>query len=187
MHVIIGLGNPGPDYKHTRHNIGADMVAQASIQWSIPLKFNVLAQLGIGQLKGEPVVLAIPFTYMNRSGEAVWWLVNQFGLENHQLIIVHDDLDIPFGRFRIKFNGGTGGHNGLKSIAMALNSEGFHRFKIGISRPDVGQDPADYVLSPFLPFETQDLAGITERAVTAMEYLVIHGIDDAMNRFNQKV
>ena len=185
--VIVGLGNPGVEYARTRHNVGQRVVAQAAAEWSIPLRDNGLTQRGVGRLHGQPVVLALPVTFMNLSGEAVEELVTAHDVQARDVIVVHDDLDLPGGCLRIRPGGGTGGHRGLQSIVMALGTEDFVRLKIGIGRPAPEVDPADYVLTPCTPAEWEDLHPILARAVEGLACLVTHDVQEAMNRFNRRV
>ncbi len=162
-------------------------MAQAAVKWSIPLQFNGLAQRGAGRLHGHSVVLALPVTFMNLSGEAVEELVTAHDVQAQDVIVVHDDLDLPTGCLRIRPGGGTGGHRGLQSIVMALGTEAFVRLKIGIGRPAPEVDPADFVLAPFTPAETVDLQPVLTRAVEGLACLVTHDVQEAMNRFNRRV
>ena len=184
--VIVGLGNPGVEYAITRHNVGQRVVAQAAVEWSIPLHFNGLAQRGVGRLHGHSVVLALPVTFMNMSGEAVEELVTAHDVQARDVIVVHDDLDLPSGCLRIRSGGGTGGHRGLQAIVMALGTESFVRLKIGIGRPVPEVDPADFVLTPFTPTEWTDLQPVLTRAVEGLACLVTHDVRTAMNVFNRR-
>ena len=187
MRVIVGLGNPGVEYVATRHNVGQRVVAHAAAEWSIPLRRNGLAQRGTGRIHGQPVSLALPVTFMNVSGEAVAELVAAHDVQAQDVIVVHDDLDLPIGRLRIRPGGGTGGHKGLRSVVTALGTEAFARLKIGIGRPDPEVDPADFVLAPFTPAEWEDLQPVMTRAVEGLSCFVLYGVHEAMNRFNHHV
>lgn len=162
-------------------------MAQAASEWSIPLHVNGLTQRGVGRLHGHSVVLALPVTYMNMSGEAVEELVAAHDVQARDVIVVHDDLDLPIGCLRFRPGGGTGGHKGLRSIVMALETEAFVRLKIGIGRPAPEMDPADFVLAPFTPAEWEDLQPVLTRAVEGLACLVTHNVQEAMNRFNRRV
>jgi len=124
---------------------------------------------------------------MNLSGEVIQPLLNEFGASVDHLIVVHDDLDLPLGQMRIKFGGGTGGHNGLLSIIMALDADEFYRLKLGVGRPAPGQETADYVLAPFGDSELSAVNSIVDRSVEALKCLVLDGPTEAMNRFNQRI
>lgn len=162
-------------------------MAHAAAKWSIPLHFNGLTQRGTGRIHGHPVALALPVTFMNVSGEAVEELVATHDVQSRDVIVVHDDLDLPIGCLRIRPRGGTGGHKGLRSIVTALGTEAFVRLKIGIGRPDPEMDPADFVLAPFTPAELEDLQSIMTRAVEGLACLVTHDVQEAMNRFNRRL
>lgn len=187
MHLIVGLGNPGSRYAATRHNVGWRAVAHAASQWSIGLTPSSTGHLGQGRLNDIPVVLALPLAWMNLSGEVVEPLVKEFGIAIDHLIVVHDDLDLPVGRLRVKIGGGTGGHNGLLSLIFALESEGFHRLKLGIGRPEPCQESADYVLAPFEASELTVVDTMMDQAVEALHCMVVAGATEAMNRFNRRV
>ncbi len=184
MTLIVGLGNPGGPYASTRHNIGWMVLAQAAQDWSIALSSNELAIFGKGALGLYPVGLAMPLAWMNQTGPVVLRLIQTLGITPGQLIVVHDDLDMDPGRIRVKAHGGTGGHNGLESLLVALDTEAFVRLKVGIGRPEPGHDIADYVLSPFLPEEESVMNVAKTQAVEALECVVKLGVQEAMNRFN---
>jgi len=186
LHLLVGLGNPGSKYAATRHNIGLNVVARAASQWSINFRLTPLGHLGQGRLEANPVVLALPSTWMNLSGEVVEPLVREYGVALDHLMVVHDDLDLPVGRLRVKFDGGTGGHNGLLSIIQILGGEDFHRLKVGIGRPEAGQDSADYVLAPFRESEQSTMEEIIHQSVEALKCFVVAGPKEAMNQFNRK-
>lgn len=122
---------------------------------------------------------------MNASGEAVEELITAYGIRSQDLMVVHDDLDLAVGRLRMRPGGGTGGHNGLRSIIMVLGTDEFPRLKIGIGRPDPGVDPADFVLAPFTPAELEGLAPVRSRAIDGLECFVRHGVYEAMNQYNR--
>lgn len=192
MHLLVGLGNPGPRYALTRHNLGYRVLEAASARWALSLKQTGSARQGSGQVgppgKQAEVTLALPLTWMNQTGPAVAPLVQTLGLTPDQLpdrlIVVHDDLDLPLGRLRIKRRGGPGGHNGLLSIITTLGTDEFCRLKLGIGRPPLGVDAADYVLAPFLPEEVPQVERMLDQAGAALECLLAEGIAAAMNRFN---
>jgi len=141
---------------------------------------------GRGKIGAEEVILAKPQTYMNLSGEAVRQLLQFFQISPENLIVVHDDLDLPFGKVRIRLRGGHGGHKGIQSILEALKNSGFIRLKIGIGRPeDPGKDPADYVLEPLTGEKKEELKDMIQRNVKALEVLLREGPEKAMNRFHK--
>ncbi len=184
MRLVVGLGNPGPRYTHTRHNIGALVVARASERWAIPLTRAEAAWWGKGNLDSQDVVLAAPVAWMNRSGPVVNALLMHHVASPADVIVVHDDLDLPLGRLRIKRTGGAGGHNGVLSIVSALETRHFWRLKIGIGRPAPHENPAEYVLCPFSQDELSSLDQILDRAAEALACFVVEGSESAMNRYN---
>lgn len=184
MHLIIGLGNPGARYARTRHNIGWLAVERAAQRWSIAFEGSITARKGAGRVGRDEVLLATPLGWMNQNGPIVRALLDDAALAPRNLIVVHDDLDLALGRIRIKFDGGTGGHNGILSVTDALESHDFYRLKIGIGRPTPGMDAAEYVLSPFADSEMPVLDEALEQAVSALECFLAEGAGAAMNRFN---
>lgn len=184
MYIILGLGNPGPKYLPARHNAGFRAVDCISIATKIPLyKVSHQAFWGKGQLDGSEVVLAKPMTYMNNSGLAAAALCRNFGVPPEKMLVVYDDMDLPLGTLRLRPQGGSGGHNGLKSIIYQLQTESFPRLRIGIGRSP-SADVADYVLESFSQAEEEILAGTLDQAVRAAAIFVEEGITTAMNRFN---
>ena len=161
-------------------------MARAASRWSYALTPSSLGYLGQGHLDDQSVVLALPLTWMNLSGEAVESLIKQFGVAPDRLIVVHDDVDLPVGSLRIKAGGGTGGHNGLLSIIWALDTENFYRLKMGVGRPEIEQETADYVLASFLESELEAIDSMSEDSVEALKCLVVEGPTVAMNRFNRR-
>jgi PTH1 family peptidyl-tRNA hydrolase len=181
MWVIIGLGNPGTAYAHTRHNIGFMVVETLARRWGIPLRdVDDALRVGHGSIADRPVVLAEPRAYMNRSGEALAGLLLD---ADDALVVVYDDLDLPAGRLRVRARGGSAGHRGVASLAERFGA-GFARLRVGIGRPPAGQDVAGYVLAPLSESELGPIRACVERAGDAMECLVTDGVDAAMNRFN---
>jgi PTH1 family peptidyl-tRNA hydrolase len=193
LRLIVGLGNPGERYAPTRHNIGSQAVERAATRWSVTLKPAGPARQGSGTVRSSgpsgshtDVTLAVPLAWMNESGPAVKALLDSLALVPDQVIVVHDDLDLPLGRLRIRRRGGPGGHNGILSIITALNTDEFCRLKLGVGRPPLGVDSADYVLAPFLSEERAEVERVVDQAVLALDCLVTEGTAAAMNRFNQK-
>ncbi len=182
--LIVGLGNPGGRYAGTRHNVGwavVDVLARRlRSRWR---RAGFPAEVAEGELGGRRVVLVKPLTYMNRSGEAVAAALRRYGAEGG-VILVHDDLDLPPGRVRVRPGGGAGGHRGVLSVQAALGTEEVGRVRVGIGRPPAGVDPADYVLAPFAPEEEAAVGEAVERAAAAVETLLRDGYEVAMNRFN---
>ena len=182
--LIVGLGNPGKDYADTRHNVGfrcVELLARrASLTWEKP---RLKAEQTRGTIAGRDVVLAKPTTYMNLSGVAVVQLVRWYKVPLDQLLIIHDDLDLPFGQLRLRAEGSAGGQNGMGSIIDQLGTKAIHRLKIGISRPSRG-DPKDYVLARFTKEQTTELPYLLDRAADAVELWLTEGIIPAMNKYN---
>jgi PTH1 family peptidyl-tRNA hydrolase len=183
---VVGLGNPGPDYSETRHNVGfrvVDMLAARAGGGRFS-KHKSNADVLEGRLAGRRVVLAKPRTYMNVSGGPVAGLVRYFSVAPADLIVVHDDLDLGFGVVRLKLGGGEGGHNGLRSISSSLGTRDYLRVRFGIGRPPGRQDPADFVLKRFSGAEKKELEFAVDLAADAAEALLTDGLEPAQNRFH---
>ncbi len=186
MKLMVGLGNPGSRYCMTRHNIGLMALDLVSKQKGIPIKKNRGdALLGRGRLWSDEFLLVKPLTYMNRSGPPVKRLMDEQGITREEIIVIHDDIDIEFGRIRIKQRGGNGGHRGVRSIIDSLEDDRFLRLRIGIGRPKEEMDISDYVLSPFSDEQRASLEALLELAVAALEGLCLEGVAMAMNRFHR--
>ncbi|SLM47927.1 Peptidyl-tRNA hydrolase [Nitrospira japonica] len=184
MRLIVGLGNPGASYAHTRHNAGIWVLERAAARWGIRLSRRGTAQRGSGRLGSELIELAGTLDFMNVTGPPLKGLLRHFQLTADDLFLIHDDLDLEPGRLRIKRAGGHGGHNGIKSVVEALGTSEFVRIKIGIGRPAPRQDSADYVLEPVTQEELDVFEPCLERAVDALECVIHRGAEAAMNRFN---
>jgi len=185
--VIVGLGNPGARYQWTRHNIGFRVVDRlAEINHILLSKKRFKSIYGRGQIDSQKVALLKPMTFMNRSGEAVRKAVDflQVGIED--LVVIHDDLDLPFGRLRFKRRGGDGGHQGVRSIIESMGGNAFLRLKVGIGRPPEGADPSDYVLSSFNEIEGLCLEKTISKAAESLMVMLVEGIGAAMNRYQKK-
>ena len=184
--MIVGLGNPGSAYAETRHNLGFmacdRLAANGNGRWR-PARYR--AEVWTGQLDGLAVALLKPQTFVNESGPAVHAALRTFGLESSGLIVVHDDLDLAFARIRVRPGGGSGGHNGMRSIIRTLGTDDVIRVKIGLGRPPAGVDPADYVLNRFTPAERHDANAAVDRAADAVRMLLTTDVDSTMQRFNQ--
>ncbi|MDP7705772.1 MULTISPECIES: aminoacyl-tRNA hydrolase [unclassified Mycobacterium] len=182
--LVVGLGNPGENYARTRHNVGfmvADVLA-ARLGAKFKAHKRSGAEISTGRLAGRPVVLAKPRCYMNESGRQVGPLAKFYSVPPADIIVLHDELDLDFGRIRLKLGGGEGGHNGLRSVAAALGSKDFHRVRIGIGRPPGRKDPAAFVLEPFNAAERAEIPTICEQAADAAELLIEFGLEPAQNR-----
>lgn len=184
--LVIGLGNPGPEYERTRHNVGfmvADLLAER-----IGGRFTVHKKSGAdlleARLDGRKVLIAKPRTFMNLSGRPVAALARFFSVPPTEVIVVHDELDLPFGSIRLKRGGGEGGHNGLRSVSQSLTTKDYLRVRFGIGRPPGRQDPADFVLKPFSAPERKELPVIVEQAADAVELLVRVGLEPAQNQLH---
>ena len=184
MRLIVGLGNPGAAYAHTRHNVGMWVIERAAARWSIRLTKRGMAQHGAGRLGSELFELAGTLDWMNITGPPLKGLLREYSLTADDLILIHDDLDLDLGRLRVKQAGGHGGHNGIKSVIDAIGTAEFVRIKVGIGRPAARQDSADYVLEAFTREELEVLNPCLDRAVEALECLIHRGTTVAMNQFN---
>jgi PTH1 family peptidyl-tRNA hydrolase len=187
MKIIVGLGNPGRKYERTRHNAGFMAIDElaGSLHVAIAQEKHhaLIVRTRIGSTEA---VLAKPQTYMNESGRAVGAIVRDAYAGVSELIVVHDELDLPLGFVRVKIGGGHGGHNGLRSLIECLGSAEFIRVRVGIGRPDPGMDPADYVLSPFTAEERKLAPKAIAKAAEAVKAIISEGPVKAMNIFNQK-
>jgi PTH1 family peptidyl-tRNA hydrolase len=183
--LIVGLGNPGARYAATPHNLGFMVVDLLADRHDIPLaKKSLEAHWGKGRLEGEAVVLAQPQTYMNLSGRAVAQLLRYFDLTPQNLVVVHDDLDVPGGRLKLSLGGGAGGHRGVLSIAEVLKTQEFYRVKMGIGRPPAFMASEDFVLKPFPREDWEAVASLVERAAQAVVALITNGLAAAQNQFH---
>ena len=186
-YLIVGLGNPGKRYEKTRHNIGFMVLEKLAARWEIELKqksFNAL--WGKGMANGNTVLLAEPQTFMNLSGTAVRQLQSFFKTDISNLIVIHDDLDLPFGSIRMKAGGGTAGHKGLSSIESNLGNSGFIRVRLGIGKPVDKSRIEGYVLEPFRKEEQEVLPDVIDRAADASAEIVWNGLQKAVSKYQTK-
>ena len=184
--LVVGLGNPGPRYAATRHNIGFAVVDMLALRAGARFKAHKSrCEIAEVRLGGHPVVLAKPMTFMNESGGPVVGAARFFKVPVDNIAVAHDDLDLPFGSLRLKRGGGEGGHNGLRSMSSSLGSKEYARVRFGIGRPPGRQDPADYVLRDFATSERKELAFLLDRAADATELLISEGLEAAQNAFNE--
>jgi peptidyl-tRNA hydrolase, PTH1 family len=184
-HLIVGLGNPGPRYVATRHNIGFEVVGLLAERMGGKFKAHKgRCDVVEGRLAGLPVVLAKPKSYMNISGGPVVSISRFFKVPVERITVVHDELDLPFGALRLKRGGGDGGHNGLRSISTAMGNREYLRVRFGIGRPPGRQDPADFVLREFTAAERKEVPVLVDRAADAVELLIAEGLEAAQNQFN---
>jgi len=187
MKLLVGLGNPGARYEKTRHNMGFMVIDRLAAEIGITVnKKHNQAFIGQGNISGEKLLLVKPQTYMNKSGDAVLELLHFYKEMITDLIIIHDDLDMDFGRIRFKSEGGTGGHKGLQSIIKMLDSTDFPRLKIGIGRPPEFIPVEDYVLNELGPPEKKMLPEVLKEAVDGLKVWSIDGIEKTMNEFNTR-
>jgi PTH1 family peptidyl-tRNA hydrolase len=183
--LVVGLGNPGPRYAGNRHNIGALVADELADRMGARFKAHRTGNdLLEGRLGGHRIVLAKPRAFMNVSGGAVVGAVRFFKVPIEDVVVVHDELDLPFGTVRLKLGGGENGHNGLRSITKSFGSKDYHRVRFGIGRPPGRMDPADFVLRDFSTVERKELAFAVDRAADAVEALVSGGLTAAQNLFH---
>ncbi|MGI8879722.1 MAG: aminoacyl-tRNA hydrolase [Jatrophihabitans sp.] len=186
--LVVGLGNPGTRYAATRHNLGFRVVGLLADRMAGRFKSlrtpGAQVEVVEGRLVQLPAVLARPLSYMNDSGGPVSAVAKFYKVPPERIVIVHDELDLPFGSLRLKQGGGDGGHNGLKSITASLGTPDYHRVRIGIGRPPGRQDAADYVLREFSSAERKELPYEIDRAADAVEAIMVGGLPAAQNQFN---
>ena len=190
--MIVGLGNPGPEYARNRHNAGFQVVELWAQRHGLEFdKHQKRARLAIGRVElpggmTERVLLAKPLTYMNAAGESIGQLRTFYKFDPLAILVVSDDLDLPVGRIRLRSGGGPGGQKGVKSIIQHLGTDQFPRLRVGIGRPPGKMDPADYVLQNFSAADEETMAIARVRAADAIDLWLASGIDEAMNQFNSK-
>jgi PTH1 family peptidyl-tRNA hydrolase len=183
--LVVGLGNPGEDYARTRHNVGAEVVEILAARHGGRLKKGKESALTTEvRLGSHRLALAVPITYMNDSGIAVGKLVRRFDVELDQLVIVHDELDLPPAVLKVKDGGGLAGHNGLRSIVAHLKSPDFVRVRIGVGKPSSKEQGANHVLNRFGKAERAAIAVTLEEAADAVEMIATDGVDAAMTKYN---
>lgn len=179
MYIVVGLGNPGRKYEHTRHNVGFDVTEILSQKYDIPIrKLMCKAAVGEGTIRGERVVIAQPQTFMNLSGESVVQLLNWYKIDPTHLIVVYDDVDLPEGRLRFRPSGSAGTHNGMRNIVYLLGRDDFPRVRVGIGRPAEGWDMKDWVLAPYAtPELRKTMFDAYMNAADAIAMLISEGIE----------
>jgi PTH1 family peptidyl-tRNA hydrolase len=187
QHLVVGLGNPGPAYASTRHNIGF-MVVDRLVQ-----KFGLIdrssgadAVIAGGHISNVPLLVAKPLAYMNRSGGPVGDIVGTCGIQCEDMVVIHDDIDLAYERLKIKEKGGDGGHNGLRSLIDALGTDDFVRVRMGVGRPEADIGVVDYVLGQFDSNQRMTLEPFLSRGLEAVAAILCEGAKEAMNRFNRK-
>ncbi|WP_225755354.1 aminoacyl-tRNA hydrolase [Actinotalea sp. Marseille-Q4924] len=190
--LVVGLGNPGPSYAGNRHNVGQmvldELGRRAGVAFGSHRSRAQVADVRLGVLPGgvpgPRVLLAKPTSYMNVSGGPVASLSSYLGVPVERLVVVHDELDIPFAQVKLKRGGGEGGHNGLRSITSAVGSKDYVRVRVGVGRPPGRMDPADFVLKDFSTVERKDLPWLVDAAADAVEMVVLEGLEAAQQRFH---
>ncbi len=187
MYLIAGLGNPEKKYDNTRHNIGFEAARLLAAKANIDInKKKFKALVGEGRIGTKKVIIALPETYMNLSGEAIGEIASFYKIENEDIIILHDDISLEIGRLRIRTKGSAGGHNGLKSIISHLGGDNFPRIKIGVGAPkSEDYDLADYVLGSFSNEEQKILQPVLNDAAAAVECMILNSASEAMNKYNR--
>lgn len=184
MFAVIGLGNPGKKYEKTRHNLGFKVIDKLADIYNIEADTEKYESLiGIGNIAGEEVILVKPLTFMNLSGRAVNKIRNKFKIPNSNIIVISDSLDLSAGKIRIRFEGSSGGHNGLESVIQYIDKD-FVKVRLGIGRPDVKGDEISYVLSNIDKKEMPVIKDAVEKAALAVGYLISNGLESTMNKFN---
>ena len=186
LRLVVGLGNPGSEYANNRHNLGFRVVDALADKHGLPFKRHKgKVRVAQGEIDGQDVILAKPQTFMNLSGGPVSRVRRRFDVSPEDILVVYDDLDLPLGRLRLRPEGGSGGHRGMRSILDRLGTHSFARLRIGIDRPSGRMDPADYVLQAFSVDEEAVVAEAVRQAVAAIECCLREGIVVAMDRFNR--
>jgi len=185
--LIVGLGNPGPAYTLTRHNIGFNVVDRMVQKHRLAaIKGPIQADIAEGNIAGIPVLAAKPLAYMNRSGGPVRDILRSQGIPCEDMVVIHDDIDLAYERLKIKEKGGDGGHNGLRSLIDALGTDQFVRVRMGVGRPEADIGVVEYVLGEFDSDQRLSLNEFLSRAIAAVETILCEGAREAMNRFNNK-
>jgi PTH1 family peptidyl-tRNA hydrolase len=186
--LVIGLGNPGREYGHTRHNVGFEVLDELVRRTEVTLRrsWTVPAWTGKADVEGEGVLLVKPRTFMNRSGQAVAAMMRKRGLKSADVIVVLDDLELPRGQIRIRKKGGAGGHKGLQSVIQALGTDDFIRVRVGIGPRPAGEALVNHVLTRFSVEERQEVEKAVEAAADAVISIVRDGVEKTMNEFNER-
>lgn len=186
MIIVVGLGNPGRRYKGTRHNVGREVIHVLAERFKIRFADDGWAKVGRGRIEGTTLLLAVPETYMNVSGQAVKDLLHRRRRHPEDLLIVHDEMDLSLGQLRLRPGNGPGGHNGVRSIIEEIGTGMFPRLRIGIGRPPAGVDPVEFVLDRFMGDERPRMDEAVARAADAVRVVAAEGLPAAMNRYNRR-
>lgn len=185
--LVVGLGNPGPEYEQTPHNLGFLTLDRLAARHSIRLsRLECRAVVGIGTLEGKPALLAKPQTFMNLSGQSVKGLLEKYSLKPDRLILVFDELDLPWTHVRVRPKGSAGGHNGVKDVIRCLGTDEFTRLRLGIRPDHPVSDAARFVLAPFKSAQMKELDELLDAASTAVESIIAQGVDKAMAAYNRR-
>jgi len=183
--IIVGLGNPGPKYSGTRHNIGFQCIDRMAKRWGIEVsERRAKAVLGKGSYRGQNVVLAKPRTFMNHSGEGLRYLLARFSAVPANLLVIYDEMALPMGKLRLRSTGSDAGHNGIRSIIDCLNTAEFPRLRIGIGRPDPESNYVTHVLDRFSQEDQTIIDEVVDRVILATECIIEESLERAMNKFN---
>ena len=189
IQLIVGLGNPGPQYKNSRHNCGFMVLERLSLRWGIPLrlKSEFRGNYGEGSVAGSKLRLLLPETFMNLSGQSVRAVVDWYKLDPEQVLVVYDDMDLPLGKLRLRGNGTAGGHNGIKSMIQHLGTDKIPRLRVGVGHPrqqEKSKEVVQHVLGSFTPTEKPCLEKVLEASADAVDMVLQKDLATAMNRFN---
>jgi len=183
--IIVGLGNPGPKYSGTRHNVGFQCIDRMAKRWGIEVsERRAKAVLGKGSYRGQNVVLAKPRTFMNHSGEGLRYLLARFSAVPADLLVIYDEMALPMGKLRLRSTGSDAGHNGIRSIIESLNTVEFPRLRIGIGRPDPKSNYVTHVLDRFSQEDQTIIDEVVDRVILATECIIEESLERAMNKFN---
>lgn len=182
IRLVVGLGNPGPQYRHTRHNVGYRVVDLFAAKHGLGWRRFPLAMVGGGL--GDMPYLLKPLTFMNLSGAAVQWAARRYEIAPWKIILIFDDMDMPLGTIRVRKGGGDGGHRGVRSVVEKLETTDIPRIRVGIGRPPPDKNPSDYVLAPFNSHELEDSLHAIQSAAEALETALTMGLNAAMNKYN---
>lgn len=189
MYLVVGLGNPGEEFTKTRHNIGFRVVDELSQRYNLKLKNSKVCNCLYAKINknNHDIILLKPQTFMNNSGISVVKIKKKYSIRTDCIIVVHDEIDLPFGKIKIKFGGGTAGHNGLKSIVEHIGSNEFIRIRIGIGKPQKKEEVAEYVLSQFNSEERKHLNFLIKTSADLVESIILNGLNKTMNVFNKNL
>lgn len=185
--LVVGLGNPGPDYEYTPHNLGFLALDRLAVRHSVRMgRLECRAQVGMGMVEGKPAMLAKPQTFMNLSGQSVQGLLEKYSLKPDRLIVIYDDLALPWLSLRVRPKGSAGGHNGVKDIIRTVGTQEFARLRLGIDPGHPVQDAAKFVLAPFKSVQKKELDELLDAASAAVESMITQGVEKSMAAINRR-